>query len=378
MNNSFILALSTLVGTVIGAGIFGLPYVVSKSGIIPGIFYFVVLGGIVMLLHLFFGEIVLRTVAKHRLIGYAEIYLGAWAKKLVTISTMVSIIGALLAYIIIAGNFLETVFAPLFSTPGIVFPLIFWAFLSVFILKGIQAISKMEFFMNIALFAVVLVIFFFAFPHIETGNFTAIDFSHIFLPYGVILFALAGWHAIPEIAELFKRKQGKRKLDNLIVWASLICGALYLLFVLFVVGVSGANTSKDALTGLIPFLGEKIVILGYVFGIIAIAASFLVLGNYLKNSLRHDYKMPYLPSAAIAIGAPMILFLLGVREFITVLGIVGIVMGAIEGSIIALVWRQAKQTGDREPEYRVKVPQVLVFFIVALLVSGAAAGILLR
>ena len=35
-------ALSILLGTVIGAGIFGIPYVIEKSGIIPGFFYFLI------------------------------------------------------------------------------------------------------------------------------------------------------------------------------------------------------------------------------------------------------------------------------------------------------------------------------------------------
>ena len=203
MNNGFLLALATLVGTIIGGGIFGLPYVVSKSGLVPGVFYLVVLGGLVMLLHLFFGEIALRTSEKHRLIGYAELYLGGWAKKLVTVSTVVGMVGALLAYIIIAGDFLGVAFGSIFSgVSNTVFSLIFWAVLSVFILKGIQAISKMELFMNIALFTVIFAIFLFAFPHVETENFVAIDFSHLFLPYGVVLFAFAGWQAIPEIAGL--------------------------------------------------------------------------------------------------------------------------------------------------------------------------------
>ena len=45
-------AVSIFVGTVIGAGIFGIPYVINKSGIIPGFFYFLILGGVVLLIHL--------------------------------------------------------------------------------------------------------------------------------------------------------------------------------------------------------------------------------------------------------------------------------------------------------------------------------------
>ena len=36
---NFIQATSILVGTIVGAGIFGLPYVFAQVGFIPGIFY---------------------------------------------------------------------------------------------------------------------------------------------------------------------------------------------------------------------------------------------------------------------------------------------------------------------------------------------------
>jgi len=378
MNNSFLLALSTLIGTIIGAGIFGLPYVVSKSGVVPSLFYFVILGGVVLLLHLFVGEIVLRTPGKHRLIGYSEIYLGSWAKKLITISTVVGIVGTLLAYIIVAGDFLEIVFASMFSVSGTVYSIVVWAVLSLFILKGIQAIAKIELFMNIALFSVIGVILAFAVPHMESGNFIIFDSSNIFLPYGVVLFAFAGWAAIPEITDLFKSRREKRGLDNLIVWATIICGLLYVVFSLIVVGVSGVLTSQDALTGLVPLLGNGIVILGALFGLVAIAASFLVLGNYLKNSLRYDYKVPYIVSAGVAILAPIVLFLLGLREFIVVIGIVGALIGTIDGVIIVLIYRKAKQKGERQPEYSLRVPQFVFALIIGILVVGAISSIVVN
>ena len=110
-----LLGFATLVGTIIGAGIFGLPYAISQSGILLGILYFLLLGGVVMLLHLFFGEFSLRTKAKHRLIGYAEIYLGAWGRRFAVFAIMFSNVGALLAYILIGGLFLHTALAPWFS-----------------------------------------------------------------------------------------------------------------------------------------------------------------------------------------------------------------------------------------------------------------------
>ena len=378
LDNPFLLALSTLVGTIIGAGIFGLPYVVAKSGIIPGVFYFVLLGGVVMILHLMFGEIALRTTEKHRLIGYASLYLGNWAKKLVTVSTVVGIVGALLAYIIIGGDFLYIALGSFIPLSSFAFAVVLWFVLSLFILRGIQAIAKTELLMDIILFAVVGVIFVFALPHFQLQNFMLFDSLHVFLPYGVVLFSFLGLSAIPEIAELFKHTSEKRSLDNLIVWSSVICGGLFFAFTLFVVGVSGAATSQDALSGLIPFLGEKVVLLGAVFGLVAIAGSFLVLGNYLKNSLRYDYKVPYGISVAVAIFSPILLFLLGLREFIFVIGVVGALVAGLEGSVIALIYRTIKEKGDREPEYSLRIPQPILFGVVALLVVGAFLELSMR
>ena len=373
MNNSFVLALSILVGTIIGAGIFGIPFVVAQSGLLPAVFYFLVLGGAVMLLHLFFGEVVLRTEKKARLIGYCETYLGTSGKIAAVFSTLFGIVGALLAYIIIGGSFLHILFGDVVGISATWFSILLWAFLSLFILRGIQLIARAEFFMNIALFVAVFLIFFFAAPHVKLENFSLINTNNLFLPYGVILFALAGWTAIPEIADFFKKSKEKRNLDNLIVWAGIITTLLFLLFALFVVGVSGGGTSPDALQGLIPFLGKGVVALGAVFGLVAIAASFLILGNYLKNSLRYDFRLPYRVAAGIAIFFPIVLFLLGFREFIVVLGLVGIVIGIIEGTLIVLVYHKAKRMGDRAPEYSLRIPRVLPYLVLFIIVGGAMA-----
>ncbi|MBI2578006.1 MAG: amino acid permease, partial [Candidatus Wildermuthbacteria bacterium] len=205
--NPAVLALASLVGTIVGAGIFALPYAVSQSGAIPAIFYFVVMGGVVLLLHLFFGEFSLRTSATHRLIGYAKLYLGSTGKGFAVFAILFSNIGALLAYTIIGGEFLQTALSPLVAISSFQASLIFWGILSLFILRGIKLIAKAELLMNIALFAAVGIIFFFAIPFVHAENFFVFSMPNAFLPYGLILFAFAGWSAIPEIAELFKKKK---------------------------------------------------------------------------------------------------------------------------------------------------------------------------
>jgi len=375
MNNSFVLALSTLIGTIVGAGIFGLPYVISKSGVLPAIFYFLFIGGAVMVLHLLFGEVCLRTNLKHRLIGYSEMYLGRAGKMVVVVSTLLGFIGALLVYIILGGKFLAIALAPFFSLSDTNASFLFWIVLSFFILQGIQLIAKAEFFMNLLLLLFGIIMFVFAFPHVRSINFTLIESSNIFLPYGVILFSLLGWAAIPEIADLFKSKKDKRSLDNVIIWTFVIVIAFYLAFSFIVVGVSGQNTSPDTLDGLVPFLGQNIVIVGALFGLVALASSFLILGNYLKNSLRYDFKLPYTVSAGIAVFVPFLVYFVGIRDVISVMGILGAVLGAIEGIVIILIFKKAKTKGKRTPEYNVRLPKILLLFVALILVLGAAAEV---
>lgn len=370
MNNSFVLAFSTLAGTIVGAGIFGLPYAISQSGIIPGILYLVFLGGGVMLLHLLFGEVCLRTSEKHRLVGYAKLYLGNWARNLIVFSTLVGILGALLVYIIFGGNFLAIAMSPFVEISDSVASFIFWFILSLFVLWGIQFIARAEFWMSLLLFLISAVIFLVALPHVNTAHFSLWKGSGVLAPYGVVLFALLGWSAVPEIADLFKKRKEKRSLDNLIVWTFGIVIGFYLLFSLIIVGVSGGETSKNALDGLQPILGKHIVWLGSLFGLFALATSFLVLGNYLKNSLRYDFKFPYWVSVGIATIIPFLLFAVGLRDVIVAMGILGGALGAMEGVVIILAWRNAKKKGQREPEYSLKIPDIVLWMLLIILVIG--------
>ena len=66
----YLKAVSTLSGTIIGAGIFALPWVGEKVGLLTFAFYLLLLTPILILLHLLYAEIVLITPMPHRFIGY--------------------------------------------------------------------------------------------------------------------------------------------------------------------------------------------------------------------------------------------------------------------------------------------------------------------
>lgn len=364
-------ALSILLGTIIGAGMFGIPYVVEKSGMILGFFYFLVLGGSALLLHLFLGEAMLRTKEQCRLPGLAQRYLGQQGKFFVMVSVVVGLSGALLAYLILGGEFLNILFSPFFNLSQAQCTLIFWLISSYFIFRGIKFIASVEVLTNLFFFAVMVIILFFCSPKFNLVNVNFLHITNAFLPFGVILFSFLGWSAIPEITDFLRLPQERKKIKKIMVLAIGIVTLFYLVFALAVIGVSGPGTSEDALSGLLPFLGPKIIIFGALAGLVTLVDSFLILGLHLKNTFIYDLKLSPSSAVLISCGLPLLLFLLGFRSFITTLGFVGTVVGVIEGVIIILIFKRAKAMGDRAPEYSLKIPSWLPYLLVAIFVFGA-------
>ena len=146
--------------------------------------------------------------------------------------------------------------------------------------------------------------------------------------------------------------------------------------------MTGPLTTEEAFEGLLPFLGRKVLILGAIFGLLSVAGSFLILGNHLKNTLIYDYHFPSLSAFFLAACLPLFLFLMGLRQFALVIGVVGTFVGLIEGSAIALIYKAAKQKRKfKEPSSLgpgkkiSKLSVFLVYFIIAVLVLGALSQI---
>src|SRR3989344_834051 len=69
-------ALGLLVGMIVGAGMFALPYVVMRAGLFWGTFHFVLAAVLVTAGHLLYGAVCYRIDERHRLPGFVRKYLG--------------------------------------------------------------------------------------------------------------------------------------------------------------------------------------------------------------------------------------------------------------------------------------------------------------
>lgn len=364
--NKTLLAVATLIGTIIGAGVFAIPYVFAQSGVITCLVYFLIVGVLAILLHLFFSEIILRTKDEIRLIGLTKKYLGQKAKIILAVALIIGTVGSLLVYIILAGKFLSLIFPNFLSTVS--FSLLVWLFLSFLVFLGTHSIAKAEVLMSAFLFLIGGLVIVFCLPKIQASNFILSNSKALFLPFGIFLFSMVGWSAVPESEDILTNKKNLKKA---IIIALLICLVFYILFGLAILGVTGQSTSQEAFLGLVPYLGKNIMILAGIFGLLAMATSFITIANYLKNTLIFDLKIPKQISFLLAVGAPLVLFLLGMRSFIGLVSALGAFIGLVEGGSIILIWLKAKKMGDRQPEYNIRLPKFIAYFMIALLAVGS-------
>ncbi len=372
MNKNSIFAVATLVGAIVGLGMFGIPYTASKAGFFIGIAYILILGFVTLLLHLMYGEIVERDKEKHRLTGCIEEYFGKTWKKISGAVIILSIYAALLAYIIVGGEFLALLFSG--SLSPFAFGIIFWLVLSIGVMVGIRMISEIELLMTGLMVSFVFALFIWGSGSINTSNFSVFDVSGFFLPYGVVLFALSGVFAIPEIRELLKINGPRYK--QAIIWGSFIPIVIYILFTVSVVGISGSETSKEALQGLVPYLGAGFMRFGAIFGIFAIATSYLVLGINLKHTLEYDWRVSRRVSAVLVAIVPIIFFISGIQQFIEIISFSGAVFGAIIAIAIVLIYRKAIRFGPRKPGYTLNIPNYLQWGLLGLFALGGVYEII--
>lgn len=329
-------ASSILIGTIIGVGVFGLPYVAAQSGVWLTVGYLIILGAMATIIHYFYGQIVIISQRQERLVGYVKEYLDSRYYSIARVTVVLSRMGALLAYIIVAGHFIEA----LFSLDNFYGSLIFFILSALVVFWGLKTISWLELLMSIFLVLAMLLIFIISFPHVQSIN-LSLPISNFFLPYGVVLFALGGAVAIPEMAEMLRNN--KKKLNISILLGNILPVILFIIFTIIVVGVTGLETSPEALIGLDQKIGNGIIKLGLLFGVIALFTSFISIGLNVKKVFWYDFKLNKHLSWLIACGVPVLVFILGMRNFIETIGFIGAVFGAINAIFIILIYKKVKK-----------------------------------
>ena len=339
---NYIYPIATLSGSIMGVGFFALPYITMKVGIWLMLAYFLVLGFLVILIHLIYGQIALKTPDFKRLPGFVGFHLGKWFGKLSLFFTTVGSFGVLLVYLIIGSDFLSNVFLPILGGNKLLYVFIYFALASLIIYFGIKIVSKVELGVICFLLLVLVLIFIKGFSQIKISNLFIgninFEIENLFLPYGAVMFSLWGAGMIPEAEEMLGKN--KKLIKKIIITAILIPAVIYLFFIFLVLGITGSATTQSALLGLKDFLGNGVVTLGILVGVATTFVGFITLGLTLKKMLIYDLKIKNFHSWVIACFVPLILFLMGLNSFIGLISFIGGVLLGIDGILILLMYKK--------------------------------------
>lgn len=333
----FFQAVSILTGMIIGVGMFGIPFSFMRAGFLFGMLELVLLTGLILLYHLLYSEVVLATPSFHRLPGYVRLYLGKRWAALEWGSSFFGILGSLLAYLILGSFFLHGILSIFF--PGIshivsvASLVVITALVNELPLKKEARLNSM---LTVLLVAFILTLIIILIPHVEFSNFTPINWKYSFLPYGVLLFALSGGVVIPDLVTFLGRSRSM--VRRAILVGTLLPAILYGLFVFAVLGSLGNLVTEDAISGLLPVVGPRIVLLGNIVGLLATFTSLVALAESFEALLRLDLKLSPFFAQITATGAPVLLYLFGIQNFLLTISAVGALAIGIDSAMVVAMY----------------------------------------
>lgn len=329
------------IGSVIGVGIFGLPFVFAQAGFAIGLVHLLVLAVVNGVVLLTYADIVINTAGHSRFTGIVKKYLGLPWSWVATVFMFCSAWGAMIAYIIIGGEFLDALLGSLLPWSLFTFQLIFFVVSAFLLIGGLGFISKLETVFVFSLLLIIIIILIGATPAADITNLSVVHPENWFLPFGVVLFAFGGMAAVPEMADVLGSQ--KKLLRRALLIGIAIVSIIYLAFAGVIVAVTGSTTSEEGIMGLGQTVGGWVILAGSVVGLFAVFTSFLILGISIVDTFVFDFKQRYLPSWFIAVFIPFLIFLLGARDFIDVIGFTGAVLGGATGLLALYTYARAKK-----------------------------------
>ncbi|MFA5936154.1 MAG: aromatic amino acid transport family protein [Patescibacteria group bacterium] len=372
----FLSAFLVLVGTIIGAGVFGVPLVFSRMGLLVGSLAFWGVALLVLASHLLFAEVIARDGKQRRLPGYVGNVLGRWAEHAAVISHSFHLIGSNLAYLILGGEFLAVLTASVLPNVHVIgWQTVFWVGGAVTVLAGIHVMTRVESFMAWIEISSMALIAGLAFFFIKYPVTVSLDWSQATVGLGVFLFALSGLSVMPEVYELTGRRIG---LTRRVTIASTALTAL--LTWLFGIGMYLAAGGRELGTAaeialiLPPGIGWLIPF----FGFFAVATSYLTTAFDLRAMCVYDLKWRSSVASLLALGTPFALLFFTTRNFFTTIDVVGAIFSGTNALLITLVaFVLMRRSKKRVPFWwRTLVPlAAAALFLFVILQRVATSGV---
>lgn len=335
-----LVAAGILAGTIIGAGMFSLPYLARLVGIMPAIGYLVGFALVYWVIYRMYAALLEVRGEDRQFVALAESYLphrvGFWVGR----GIFLELILVLAVYLILAPSFIS------FLAPGLglIGAILFWVFGSVAIFAKLRWLGWAEIAGVVAIIAIACAVYFVKSGGIPSGSSSGIPpLAVLLLPFGPLLFSFAGRPAIHEVVSLRREMPRPFRLGPVFLLGTFVPVVVYVVFILGVLQLN-PMVGPDAVAGLLGHAPSWLLVALGVLGLLALWTSYAVIGANVKEIMVRDLKVRHGVAAAIAVLAPLALYLAGVRDFLEAVSFSGGALLALEGLAIIAMWRRAFPT----------------------------------
>lgn len=369
MSRPTLVAAGTIAGTTLGAGLFALPYLLSVSGVLPTAFFLAGLSAVVIYAHTLYWRVLRDSPEETHLLELARRHLGSVAARGTFFATVLGLVLTVTAYVALGATFIES----LIPIPHAYATLLFWAICSLPLAFRLKRFIRVELLMTAVMCAALLVLV--CTVPISFDALSLVNWPMAMLPFGPLLFALAGWTAVEPALAAVRNERGHR-IPTLALGTSTVA-ILYFLFAL-ALGSTGGDVTPDTLTGVLGVLPSWQVSLLLVAGVFAILTSYLPMNLELKNALRRGLGWRRSNAFTAALFLPYFLVLAGFNSFLAGVELVGGVF--IAAQYVAILQVSRKALGLRGWHRRMANAVSVLFAIAAIahVIGFVAPGLGLR
>ena len=351
-------ALMLLLGTIIGAGILGLPYVYAQSGYLTGIFNLALISIAAFLMIAYVGELTMHYPGKHQLTGYVGKFLGKKWKELAIVIETFGIYTALIAYYIGIG----TALGNLFGIDPKIMGTVFFLFATPFVYYGTKSVSKGESILMAIKISLILTLFFILLPKVNTSNLTEFNPKLILLPFGITLFSLLGYTVMPEVSEILK---DKNKIKKIALVSIILAVITYIIFTIAFVGAFGKSVNQIPTENLTKYawIGDLLVFF-------ILSTPFLALSLAVRDVYHLDLKLHKGISWFFACLIPYLIYLFGNVGFANLLSISGTYTGGGLGLLAMFAVLFARKKSKLSKKYWITKSNWPIYFAMLVMLAG--------
>jgi len=328
-----------LASLIVGAGIFALPQVFARAGIIYGLIALIFFAWVSYSINIRYADIIDRNGDQQRFAGYAKNYFSNTGYLFALIFVLGGIIFALTAYVALAPFFVSLI-TPFLS--GSITTLLFWIVATVVTLSGIKKVSAIGIVVFIAMMAIIIALGVFAFimgSAERIADLPLFNPMNLLLPFGPLLFAFSGRAAISSIRTRYTTEEySLQKFRKVIRMGVVVPAILYVIFVVATIALSDKGITPEAVTGLTILPAWSLAIIG-IFGLFAIFTSYILLGMEFIGIISKDTKLPRFSSYVLFAVLPIFIYFFGTSNFLMLVGIAGGIFLAFESIMVVLMGR---------------------------------------